>query len=176
MTKRIWFLAGVFVAFMAYNVVAQDIKPEHEPLKPRVPPDKIAAAKALKNPLKATPENVAEGKELFNGAATCFVCHGNEGKGDGPGASGTQVGPRNFTNPEFHKAKTCGEMMWVTANGSFGEFSKKDSPSHPDGTGMVPYLMDHESELEITGTPVVNEDQLWKIILFERSLAGATCD
>lgn len=174
--KRAWFLAGIFTALFALNVVAQDVKPEHEPLKPRVPPDLIAAAKARKNPLPSTPENVAAGQELFVGKATCFVCHGNEGKGDGAGAAGTQVGPRNFTNPEFHKKKTCGEMFWVTSNGTKGDFSKKDAPSHPDGTGMVPYLIDAESALGLTGTPTVDENELWQIIIFEKSLGGAKCE
>jgi len=94
------------------NAYAQ-AKPEHDPLKPRVPPDKIEAAKKLKPPIPETPDNIAAGKALFTGKATCFVCHGNEGKGDGPLSLTDQVkvGPRNFTNPAFHKAKTCGEMF-----------------------------------------------------------------
>lgn len=174
--KRAWFLAGFFVVIFALNVTAQDVKPEHEPLKPRVPPEAIKEAKKLKPPIPMTPENIAAGKELFNGKATCFVCHGNEGKGDGAGAIGTAVGPRNFTNPAFHAAKSCGEMFWVTSNGTKGDFSKKGAPSHPEGTGMVPYLIGATSALGITGTPTVDDQELWKIVLFERSLGGGKCD
>jgi len=172
--KRLWITTGVLVAVLTLNAFAQQ-KPELDPLKPRVPPDKIAKAKGLKPPVPMTPEAVEEGKALFIGKATCFLCHGNEGKGDGPGASGTQVGPRNFTNPEFHKAKTCGEMFWVASNGTKGDFSKKDAPSNPEGTGMVPYLQNHDSEIGIGGTPTVNESELWKIVFFERSLGGGKC-
>ncbi|MFQ5781151.1 MAG: hypothetical protein ACE5HN_10265, partial [Nitrospiria bacterium] len=76
MTKRILLLTGVFVAAAALNVFAQ-AKPEHEPLKPRVPPDSIAKAKAMKPPIPMNGANIEEGKALFNGKATCFVCHGN---------------------------------------------------------------------------------------------------
>ncbi len=57
--------------------------------------------------LSAEPPNDAEsikkGDELFHGKGTCFVCHGNEGRGDGPLATtirdiwdNPQL-PRNFT-------------------------------------------------------------------------------
>jgi len=172
MTKWKWVLVGILVAVTA-NVYAQ-AKPEHEPLKPRVTPESIKKAKAMKPPMASSPAVIAEGKALFTGKATCFVCHGMEGKGDGPGAAGTTVGPRNFTNPAFHKAKSCGELFWVASNGSLGDHSKED-PSHEGGTGMVPYLQGHESELEIEGTPTVNEEELWKIVHFEASLGGAKC-
>ena len=41
---------------------------EKDPLKPRVPPDQIADAKAMKNPVANTPENIAKGKALFEDA------------------------------------------------------------------------------------------------------------
>lgn len=161
---------------ISFNAYAQ-AKPEHDPLKPRVPPDKIEAAKKMKPPIPATPENIAAGKALFTGKATCFICHGNEGKGDGPLSLTDQVkvGPRNFTNPAFHKAKTCGEMFWVASNGTKGDFSVKDKPSHPQGSGMLPYLIGTKNELGLSPTPTVTEKELWQIVLFERSLAKATC-
>jgi mono/diheme cytochrome c family protein len=39
------------------------------------------AGKELKNPIPLTPENLAEGKRLFE--IFCVHCHGPEGKGDG---------------------------------------------------------------------------------------------
>src|SRR5256886_13074587 len=84
--------AGLLTALMfvaATAVVAE----ERDPLKPRVPPDQIADAKALKNPIANTPENVAKGKALFEGKGTCFNCHGKEGKGDGP--AGQILNPRD---------------------------------------------------------------------------------
>ncbi|KAF0190407.1 MAG: hypothetical protein FD165_2731 [Gammaproteobacteria bacterium] len=167
--KNGWILATCFVAF---NVNAA-AKPEHNPLAPRVPPDKIAAAKALKSPVPGTPENIAAGQVMFTTSSTCWTCHGKGGKGDGPAGLATAVGPRNFTTKEFHTARTCGEMFWVAANGTHGDFSKAGAPSHPDGSGMVSYLKGHTSELGLRTTPsVASEEDLWKIVLFERSLGG----
>lgn len=120
---------------------------EKDPLAPRVPADQMSAAKAWKNPQKATPENIAKGKEIFTGKGTCFTCHGNEGRGDGPAGAALDPAPRNFHNPKFPTAKTEGEMAWVIKNGS-------------PGTGMISYV-----------PGVISEDEMALVILYERSLA-----
>jgi mono/diheme cytochrome c family protein len=56
---------------------------EKDPLKARVPADQMADAKANKNPVAATPENIAKGKALYEGKGTCFNCHGKDGNGQG---------------------------------------------------------------------------------------------
>lgn len=174
MKSTLW---GVILAVGLVSNVSAAIKPEHDPLKPRVPPDKIAAAKALKPPFPMTPQAIKEGEKLFNGVATCFMCHGNDGKGKGVGAESlTKVGPRDFTHAAFHKAKTCGEMFWVASNGTKGDFSVAGKPSHPDGTGMVKYIKGGKSELGLPETPTVTKEELWKIVFFERSLGGGKCE
>jgi cytochrome c len=124
--------------------------PEKDPLKARVPADKRAKAKKNKSPYgkkskDATPEIIAEGKEIYEGKGTCFNCHGPEGDGNGAAGKVLNPGPRNFTNCKFHKKRKDGELMWIIKNGS-------------KGTGMVPLI------------PVaINEEEAWKVIAYERS-------
>jgi mono/diheme cytochrome c family protein len=121
----------------------------------RVPSAELATAKALKPPFETTPEVLADGKAIFLGRGTCFQCHGAEGKGDGGAAKVLPIQPRNFTNPQFKKYRTPGEMMWVLKNGSLGQSGRVP------GTGMLP----------IVGQFLSEEDG-WKVLLYELSLGA----
>ena len=125
---------------------------ELDPLKPRVPTDQMSEAKAMKNPVAATPESIAKGKALFEGKGTCFDCHGKEGKGDGPAGAILNPTPRDFTNCKFHKKRKDGEFFWVIKNGS------KGPAADPKPTGMVSL---------VPGT--ISEEEAWTIINYERS-------
>jgi mono/diheme cytochrome c family protein len=119
---------------------------ERDPLQPRVPADKLQQVKKEKNPLPATPENIQKGKAIFEGKGTCFICHGMEGKGDGPAAVGFDPSPRNFINPAFQAVRADGELMYVLKNGS-------------PGTAMMPML-----------GSVITEEEGWLVLLYIRSL------
>ncbi len=121
----------------------------------RVPATERRAAKATKSPFEATPEILAEGKEIFLGRGGCISCHGAEGKGDGAGAKNLPIQPRNFTNPKFNKYRTPGEMMWVLKNGSMGQTGRVP------GTGMLPVVQPNG---------FISETDGWKVLLYERSL------
>lgn len=46
-------------------------------------------------------DEISKGKGLYQGK--CMICHGAEGKGDGPAASAFSKRPADFNNPEFWK-------------------------------------------------------------------------
>jgi len=135
---------GVSAALMMLSVAVVGAE-EQDPLKPRVPPDQRAAAKAMKNPVAVTPESIAKGKALFEGKGTCFNCHGKAGDGQGEAGKILNPSPRNFTNCRFHKKRKDGELFWVIKNGSAG-------------TGMVSLI-----------PAAINEEEAWMIINYERS-------
>ncbi len=51
------------------------------------------------NPLAADAAALAAGRDLY--AASCATCHGDGGRGDGPGAGQADPPPYDFTRPEF---------------------------------------------------------------------------
>jgi hypothetical protein len=135
---------GISAALMLLSVSVVGAE-ERDPLKPRVPADQMAEARANKSPVEATPDNIAKGKALFEGKGTCFNCHGKNGDGQGEAGKILNPSPRNFTNCKFHKKRKDGELFWVIKNGSAG-------------TGMVPLIPAAITELEA-----------WTIINYERS-------
>ncbi len=139
---------GMLLSVLTVFVAANGFAAEADINTTRVPADQLEDAKAKKNPFEATPENIAKGQEIFAGKGTCFTCHGMEGKGDGPAGAALDPSPRNFTNPEFNKVRTEGEMHWIIMNGS-------------PGTGMIAYA-----------PAIITEEEAWLTILYARSLGG----
>jgi len=121
---------------------------ERHMMQPRVPADKLTEARALTSPLPKSPEILAQGKALYNGKGTCFNCHGKDGDGNGPLAVQLNPSPRNFQHHGFWRHRTDGEIFWVIKNGSVG-------------TSMVGF-----------GGQLTDEE-IWSIIQYERSFAGA---
>ena len=143
-------LAGLVAVFVCSSMGVMALAEERNPIEPRVPPNERMAARSLKNPISKTPENIAKGKAIYEGKGSCFRCHGDSGKGDGPYHTLVNLNPspRDFTNPKFHRNRTDGELFWVLKNGIAG-------------TGMVPAI----------GGPIT-EDEAWTVILYERSFEG----
>jgi len=84
------------------------------------PEDAARAGKELKNPLEATEENLARGRQVFTNY--CAVCHGATGAGDGP-LIPKYPNPPSY-NTDKSKALEDGNMFHVITMG------RKDMPSH----------------------------------------------
>ncbi len=111
--------------------------------------DAPAAAKARKSPLTPTPEVVAAGRALYK--ANCLRCHGEKGRGDGPGAARLSTEPADLSDPVFQSILTDGEIFWKLSTGR-----RKGKE----------VLMPAFAEEKI---PV--EEDRWKVVAYVRSLA-----
>lgn len=118
-----------------------------EMMRTRVPADKLQEARALNNPLTATPETLEKGKAIYEGKGTCFNCHGMTGRGNGPGAVNLDPPPRVFKSHGFWKHRTEGEIFWVIKHGS-------------PGTAMIPF------------GGLLSDEEIWTVMLYERSFMG----
>ena len=115
-------------------------------MAPRVPADKLEEARALKSPLPDSPDIVEKGKAIYEGKGTCFNCHGNSGRGDGPGGLSLTPSPRNFLHHGMWRHRTEGEIFWVIKHGS-------------PGTGMIPF------------GGLLTDEEIWTVMQYERSFA-----
>jgi predicted CXXCH cytochrome family protein len=106
------------------------------------------AARQLKNPLQATPQNLEEGRSNF--LARCALCHGQDGSGVTP--VGGNLYPRV---PDLRRAPTQtlsdGEIHYIIENGV-------------QLTGMPAWGNPHQQ----------GSDESWKLVLFIRSLRPLT--
>ncbi|CUQ65608.1 c-type cytochrome [Candidatus Nitrospira inopinata] len=119
---------------------------ERHLMRPRVPPDKLAEARALKSPVPFSPEVIEQGKAIYHGKGTCLNCHGVDGNGNGPAAAQLNPPPRNFRHHGFWRHRTEGEIFWVIKHGS-------------PGTAMVGF-----------GT-MLSDEEIWSVIQYERTFA-----
>ncbi|OQW32709.1 MAG: hypothetical protein A4E19_04935 [Nitrospira sp. SG-bin1] len=130
------------------TAMAPHAQAERHMMQPIVPADKLAEARALKNPLSNAPEVIEQGKAVYNGKGGCVTCHGIEGDGKGPGAVNMDPAPRNFRHHGFWRHRTEGEIFWAIKYGS-------------RGTAMIAF------------GAVLSDQEIWALIQYERTFAGS---
>ena len=120
-------LIGILLACVASIVIIAQSNPE---------------ATKVKNPVAATPESVAAGKQLFQ--RYCASCHGSTAEG----GSGSDISPPapNLTDTEWRHGSTDGEIFYVIKNGV------------PPDLNMEPW-----------GDRIKDPD-IWNVVNFVRSL------
>jgi mono/diheme cytochrome c family protein len=108
------------------------------------------AEKARVNPIPHTERDMSRGRSLYR--QHCELCHGREGRGDGPSArlhARNARPPQDLTRPEIQANMTDGEIFWKIGAG-FRENKKIVMPAFVD---EIP-------------TP----DDRWRVVIFVRSL------
>ncbi len=71
-----------------------------------------------------------EGKAIFQ--TRCFVCHGREGKGDGPAATGLGATVRDLTSAAWQQSITDETIRSVIRNGAQAVGGSPAMPPNPD--------------------------------------------
>ena len=99
----------------------------------------------IRSPVPATPENLAAGRQIYQNH--CAVCHGPQGKGNGPLAA--TLNPRPVDLTVHARLHTEGELYFWVTNGI-------------KGSAMPPW---GES---------LNDTQRWQVVGFIRTLALPT--
>ncbi len=145
MIAGLWLLANSIMSLTSapeVDVLSSSVPNPDEIARPRVPEE----AQSLKNPMTASPEMIVEGREIYLGSGNCYVCHGNEAKGDGEAGALLNPKPSDLTDPTFQRVRKDGEIFWAIKNGV---------PTR----GMFSYV-----------PRMITEEQAWKVVVYIRSL------
>jgi len=112
------------VSWVSFMEVQPAFQPMYKPLP--VPTDALPVEGAAYNPLLGVPPNpvtadqasLARGAELFK--INCVLCHGPQGKGDGPVASHLKNKPFDLTSFPIH-SYTDGGIFFIISTGVPGK-------------------------------------------------------
>jgi len=80
--------------------------------------------------VSVSPEAQAEAQQIF--ATRCFTCHGQFGKGDGPGSAGLTPKPRDLTSPEWQAKVNDEHIEQIIRYGGAAVGLSPMMPPNPD--------------------------------------------
>lgn len=103
----------------------------------------------LTNPFSGNDEALAAGQVIFE--TNCVVCHGPQGKGDGPGAAGLNPKPADLSDSQMMGGLTDGYLFWRVS----------------EGGQMAPF----NSAMPSWKT-ILSEEQRWQVISYVRSFSA----
>ena len=98
------------------------------PSNKKAPPVESTSASA-----QAAPIDVEAAKKLYD--ERCSVCHGKEGKGDGPGAAALNPKPRDLTLAEWQSSVTDDHIRTIILSGGIAVGKSALMPPNPDLKG-----------------------------------------
>ena len=83
-------------------------------LPPAVRGEGPSEIKALSNPVPAAPDSLREGEAFYR--INCLMCHGEQGRGDGPVGEVFAPRPADLSSPDVQRY-TDGELFWKITTG-----------------------------------------------------------
>jgi S-disulfanyl-L-cysteine oxidoreductase SoxD len=94
-------------------------------------------AAALQNPVAATAESVARGAYLYE--INCLVCHGKEGRGDGPVGRKFDPSPVDL-NKDYTQSQADGQLFFTLTRGRVAMPFYRDALSREERWDVINYL------------------------------------
>ncbi|MEM7136764.1 MAG: cytochrome c [Myxococcota bacterium] len=124
-------LNGIIIGVVAVGTLAlgcssKEAAPASEPAEEKAAP---APAPAPSEPVAAK-DPAVEAQEIFQ--ARCVTCHGENGKGDGPGSAALNPKPRDYTSAKWQKSVTDEHIAKVIVGGGTAVGLSALMPPNPD--------------------------------------------
>ncbi len=121
--KVLFYLLTIFIA--------PELFAQNNPTK--IPED----AKNHVNIYKGDKSVIGYGAKIYK--KHCWLCHGTNGIGNGPGATEIETKPANFNSPQVTE-RTDGELFWWISNGGNDMQPFKDALSEEEIWKVVNYI------------------------------------
>jgi mono/diheme cytochrome c family protein len=90
------------------------------------------------NPVPSNANTIALGQKIYT--ANCFTCHGESGKGDGPGGAALEKKPADLGACIKSNNETDGSLFWKISEGRSPMVSWKGSLSETQRWELVHYI------------------------------------
>ena len=98
------------------------------------------AAASIPNPVPATAESIARGADFY--AVHCWVCHGDQGRGDGPvGVKFIENSPVDL-NEAHTQDQTDGQLFFTITRGRIDMPFYRDALSQPERWDLINFIRD----------------------------------
>jgi mono/diheme cytochrome c family protein len=98
-------------ASFAHSSLRQDSPDKSKGDEYKISPEDAARA----NPVKATPEGLAEARKIFG--YDCAMCHGEKGDGKGEVVESMKLTMRDWREPATLAGKSDGELFYIITKG-----------------------------------------------------------
>jgi mono/diheme cytochrome c family protein len=121
-------LSAVLAAAQASQTPAQTPAPQTIP----------AEAAHQVNPVKPTPDSIAQGKKYYG--YDCAMCHGANGDGKGEVAVDEKLKLKDYRDPAALKDMTDGELFYIIKNGKGQMPPEGDRLKAPELWNLVNYI------------------------------------
>lgn len=125
---------GIIVGAFLVCLLALGCTSSSKESAPEEPMDQPAAAtpepEAAPSEPVAAKDPAVEAQEIFQ--ARCVTCHGENGKGDGPGSAALNPKPRDYTSPEWQKSVTDEHIAKIIVGGGTAVGLSALMPPNPD--------------------------------------------
>lgn len=95
------------------------------------------SASQIINPIAGSASAIGEGKILYT--TYCVACHGDKGKGNGPGAAALNPKPANHTSAAVQN-QTDGEIFWKMTEGRGAMVPYKTALTDKQRWSLVCYI------------------------------------
>lgn len=123
--------------FIITGILALTVLCAHAAESPTEPWAAPARAAKKKNPVAVTEASLLRGREVY--IKECASCHGDQGRGDGPGVKDLEVKPGDLADQSV-KNQSDGALFWKITEGRKPMPSFAENYSEEDRWNVINYI------------------------------------